>query len=153
MTLKIDKEKAKRIYDQPELVIELLEAEFGADCFRKKDFNEIKTFEDACKELDVNPQAVYFGNNTSDEIAYKKLKIVTEALNQGWTPDWSNTNQKKWYPYFVLSSGFGFSGTNYVYGYSNTTVGSRLCFESEVKARYAGNQFLQLYKEFLTITK
>ena len=53
----------------------------------------------------------------------------------------------------VLSSGFGFSNSNYNYDNTNTNVSSHLCFESEEKAKYAGNQFLQLYKDFLTITK
>jgi hypothetical protein len=151
--MKIDKATAKRIYEKPERIIELLEAEFGADCFRKKDFNEIKTFEDACKELEINPQAVYYGNDTPDEIAYKKLKIVIRAINQGWIPDWSNTNQQKWSPYFNLSSGFSFSYTHYYYAYSIAHVGSRLCFETQEKAAYAGKQFIDLYKEFLTLTK
>lgn len=151
--MKIDKTTAKRIYEKPERIIELLEAEFGADCFRKKNFNEIKTFEDACKELDINPQAVYYGNDTTDEIAYKKLKIVIRAINQGWIPDWDNIDQRKWWPYFNLSSGFGFSHTHYYYDGTNTDVGSRLCFETQEKAAYAGQQFIDLYKEFLTLTK
>jgi hypothetical protein len=65
-------------------------------------------------------------------------------------PDWNDTNQKKWFLYFNLSSGFGFSGTDFYFDYTDTIVSSRLCFETEEKARYAGNQFLELYKSFLT---
>jgi hypothetical protein len=152
--MKIEKQTARKLYPKVEDWFKKeLEEAFGKDCFSKKSFDEIKTFEDACAELDINPQAVYFGNDTPDEIAYKKLKIVIKAINQGWTPDWNNSNQYKYYPYFeVLSSGFGFSTTGYDYDYSGTiaTVGSRLCFESSEKAKYAGKQFLQLYNEFLT---
>lgn len=150
--MKIDRSTAKKLYPKAEDWFKKeLEEAFGKDCFMKKSFDEIKTFEDACKELDINPQAVYFGNNTPDEIAYKKLKIIIKAINQGWTPDWNNSNQNKYYPYFeVLSSGFGFSFTSYHCARTFTIVGSRLCFESRDKAQYVGKQFLQIYNDFLT---
>ncbi|MEI7424468.1 MAG: hypothetical protein WCK18_20370, partial [Prolixibacteraceae bacterium] len=68
-------------------------------------------------------------------------------------PDWNNTDQRKWWPYFNLSSGFGFSYSFFGYGYASTFVGSRLCFETSEKSNYAANQFIDLYKEFLTISK
>jgi hypothetical protein len=153
MELKIKKETAKEIYKESSNALKkILEETFGKDYFKNKTFDEIKTFEDACEVLDIDPDSVITDQDTTDEAAYKKLKIVAKALTQGWTPDWNNSNQYKWYPYFNLSSGFGFSAAHYDYVDASTTVGSRLCFESEEKAKYAGNQFLQLYKEFLTIT-
>jgi len=150
--MKIEKSTAKKLYPKAEDWFKKeLEEAFGKDCFRNKSFEEIKTFEDACMELDLNPQAVYFVSATPDEIAYKKLKIIIAAINQGWTPDWSNASQYKYYPYFeFLSSGFGFSVAGYCCGGAGATVGSRLCFETREKAIYAGKQFLQLYKDFLT---
>lgn len=59
----------------------------------------------------------------------------------------------KYWPYFNLSSGFGFSDSHYTYVYSDSDVGSRLCFESEEKCKYAATQFLSIYEEFLTIKK
>jgi hypothetical protein len=123
------------------------------DSLKKKSFNEILTFEDACEVLDIDPDSVVNDMDTTDEAAYKKLKVVSKAINQGWTPDWSNTNQQKWFPYFNLSSGFGFSDVFYDYGITDADVGSRLCFETKAQAKHAGTQFLQIYKEFLTITK
>ena len=78
------------------------------------------------------------------------LKMVAKAINQGWVPDWNNSDQKKWWPWFNLSSGFGFSDSCYYYGLASTAVGSRLCFETEEKSDYAANQFMEIYKEFLT---
>lgn len=148
--VKVTKETAKKLYDSvPGFFKEQLEAAFGKDAFRKIDFRDIKTFPDACKALDINPNAVWNNNDTSDEAAYKKLKVIIQAINQGWIPDWSNTNQKKWFPWFNLSSGFGFGASSYYYDSSYTAVGSRLCFESEEKASYAGKQFTTIYEEFL----
>ena len=149
--MELKKEEAKKLYPSvPDWFKEQLEGSFGKEIFRKIDFGDIKSFEDACQAQDINPDAVCSDADTSDEAAYKKLKIIVLAINQGWTPDWNNTNQRKWYPWFNLSSGFGFSGSYYVCVGTFSDVGSRLCFESEEKAVYAGKQFLELYKDFLT---
>jgi hypothetical protein len=118
----------------------------------KPNFTDIRSFEDACKALDIDPDSVCSDVDTSDEVAYKQLKKIVQAINQGWTPDWSNTNQRKWYPWFNLSSGFGFDVSDFDFVYSNAGVGSRLCFESEEKADYAGRQFLEIYRQFMTVT-
>lgn len=111
--------------------------------------DRIKSFEDACGILGISVSSVLNGYDTTDEAAYKKLKVIVKALNEGWTPDWDNGNQKKWYPYFDMRSGFSFGGTAYTNWYTLDGVGSRLCLKNEELARYAGNQFLGLYKEFL----
>ena len=152
--MELTKEKAKKLHpSMPDWFKEELEEAFGKESFRKLNWKDIKTFEDACKALDIDPDAVCCDVDTSDEVAYKMLKVIVLAINNGWKPDWSNTNQRKWYPWFNLSSGFGFDASDYVYDYSITYVGSRLCFESEEKSDYAGKQFLEIYRQFMTITK
>ena len=148
--VKVTKETAKKLYDSvPDFFKEQLEAAFGKDAFRKIDYKDIKTFKDACNALDIDPDAVCNKGDTLDEAAYKKLKIIAKAINQGWVPDWDNTNERKWFPWFSLASGFGFDDSGYSCGCSRTVVGSRLCFESEEKADYAGKQFTAIYEEFL----
>jgi hypothetical protein len=146
-------EKAKAIYPtSPTWFQKELTAEFGAKSFEKRSFKDIKTFEDACEELGIDdPESLFTENDTPDEIAYKKLKVVAKAINQGWVPDWDNKSQQKWWPWFNLSSGFGFSCSDYFCDCAGTTVGSRLCFESEAKSNYAATQFIDIYKQFLTL--
>lgn len=153
--LKLQKKTAKRLFpESPDWFRRVLTETFGEDAFKKRDFNDIKTFEDACEELGIDPSELNFESDTTDEIAYKKLKIVVKAINQGWEPDWNDTNQRKWYPWFkVRSSGFCFSISYYVFGYSLADVGSRLCFESEARATHTATQFIDLYNQFLTINK
>lgn len=116
--------------------------------------DRIKTFDDACRELDITEKE--FNEKfkklelDKDTIAYEKLKIIIKALNEGWSPNWLDTSEKKWYPYFNLSSGFVFSVTICGYSYATSTVGSRLCLKSQELAQYAGTQFLEIYKDFLT---
>lgn len=112
------------------------------------DWRSIKSIEDAYNvlhEVRNIPE-----NATKDEIAYIDLKVVNRAINQRWTPNWEDTDQRKWFPWFKgLSSGFDFSGTVYRYDYTFTYVSSRLCFETEAKAKFAGKTFINLYEDFL----
>ena len=117
----------------------------------EKIFNKIKTFEDACKESGITEDQVFSTTDTPDEKAYKKLKQIIKVINEGWVPDWNNSNQRKWYPWFYLSSGFGFSYSFYSCDYTDSSVGSRLCFETEEKCDYVAKQFIEIYEEFLTI--
>ena len=120
-----------------------------------KHFTDIKSFDDACRVCSTTEEEFnsYYDvlDLDPDTIAYEKLKIIIKAINNGWTPDWDNTVQPKYYAWFNLSSGSGFSGTDCGYEYTYSSVGSRLCFESKDKCEYATKQFADIYKEFLTI--
>jgi len=113
----------------------------------------IKTFADACiecgsTEKEFNDKYLNIGLR-EDTINYERIVIIIRALNEGWTPNWSNTNERKWYPYFNAAS-FGFDGTD-CDGWASTTAGSRLCLKSQELAEYAGTQFTDIYKAFMII--
>jgi len=153
MSIQINEQTARKLYpDSPEWLKKILIEEFGEEKLKQKDYESIKSFEDACKELGKKPSDVFSNTHLPDEIAYKKLKVIVKAINDEWIPDWRNSNEKKWYPWFNLSSGFGFSYSDYYDSGTYTDVGSRLCFNSAEKAEFAGMQFTDLYKEFLTIS-
>ncbi len=78
--------------------------------------------------------------------AHMKLTLLAKILNQGWEPNWDNSNEYKWYPYFDMRAGVGFSSADCGCWYPGTCVGSRLCFKSKELAMYAGTQFVELYK-------
>lgn len=132
--------------------------------YKEEDYEEItdrvKTYEDACKVLGVEPineQNAKAQGFRSDEIARRKLETIAAALNEGWKPDWNNTDQYKYYPYFYIqenAKGKGSAGLSYastVNAAASTTAyfGSRLCFYASRLARYAGNQFTDLYEQIL----
>lgn len=150
MSVTISKEVAKRLYaDSPEWFKNELENEFGKETFIPKDYETIRTFDDACTKLGIDPETVFSSSDTLDEIAYKKLKVVAKAINNGWVPNWNNGDEYKYSPWFNLSSGFGFSHSRYGCDHSRTTVGSRLCTDTREKALYIADQFKQEYKEYL----
>lgn len=95
--------------------------------YKEEDYEEItdrvKTYEDACKVLGVEPineQNAKAQGFRSDEIARRKLETIAAALNEGWKPDWNNTDQYKYYPYFYIqenAKGKGSAGLSYAYTY------------------------------------
>ena len=132
--------------------------------YKEEDYEEItdrvKTYEDACKVLGVEPineKNAKAQGFRSDEIACRKLETIAAALNEGWKPDWNNTDQYKYYPYFYIqenAKGKGSAGLScaLTYGTASVTyayIGSRLCFYASRLARYAGNQFTDLYEQIL----
>lgn len=108
---------------------------------------KVKTYEDACALL--NRQPVDISNHTPGAAAFTKLETIAEALNEGWTPNWDNSNERKWYPWFRMYNGFGFNDATYSWTRSCSSVGSRLCFKSEELADYTGRQFESIYKELM----
>ena len=118
------------------------------------DFRTIKSFEDACAKENVDPTALPDVSMIPEDlrkpiISAYKLMIIFLAINNGWRPDWSNSNQKKYYPwYWVLSSGFGFSDSAYDYVRTDSDVGSRLCTDTSEKALYIAEQFKTEYQEY-----
>lgn len=132
--------------------------------YKEEDYEEItdrvKTYEDACKVLGVEPineQNAKAQGFRSDEIARRKLETIAAALNEGWKPDWNNTDQYKYYPYFYIqenAKGKGSAGLSCANTASTATnayanIGSRLCFYASRLARYASNQFTDLYEQIL----
>jgi hypothetical protein len=152
--LQLAESKARILFPtSPQWFKEILIQSFGEKCLKGSIMERVKTFVDAYDlasdaikleyKSSVNP------NTPSDILAYAQLKVIIAVINEGWTPNWDNSNQKKWYPYFRLSSGFGFSGAYYGFTGTGTIVGSRLCLESQEKAEYVGKQFVELYKQFM----
>ena len=157
-TLEITRQAAIKAHDEASSKGKtLLENLFGKRVFQKDIKERIKTFDDVIRELGDDPEE--FKNAISimeepDEIAYVKLKLIAKALNEGWTPDWSNGEWDKWYPWFKMddsSSAGRFSFYVAVDLSSDSSVGSLLCFKSKDLATYAGTQFLDIYKDFFTV--
>jgi hypothetical protein len=151
-SLEIDVTSAKSLYPSAKGEFKtLLEVHFGTDTLVAAGniTDKIKTFEDACKAVGTDPASLEFTIGTPDEQAYKKIKVIVRALNEGWTPDWKDDDEWKYYPWFDFSSGSGLSYYGYDNRCSNSFVGSRLCFKSSELAEYAGKQFIDLYTQFM----
>lgn len=119
-------------------------------------FTEITTFEKACEVLNLDaatviPEFTFFPESDRQAmIDHAKLIIIAKAINGDWVPDWTNWDQRKFYPWFELGSS---SGVGFAYNVdgdrgTHSDAGSRLCFESREKAEFAGKTFTELYKSY-----
>ncbi|WP_340074502.1 hypothetical protein [Leptobacterium sp. I13] len=126
-----------------------------------KKYTDLKTFEDACKVLALDPNNVipdfscYPEKDRVSMIAHAKLVIIVRAANQlandgkEWIPDFTNYNEYKYEAWFDLSGGSsGFRFYDYAFWTTGSVVGSRLCFISREVCEYIGKQFIELYKEY-----
>lgn len=134
----------------------------GKDKLPALDITErVKTFEDALSILTVtdNQKILLDYNGIDAEMlaaqAFLKLSIIRKALNEGWEPDWDDSNEWKYYPWFWMNkkntAGSGFAFLDYDFDNSTSYVGSRLVFKSEKLAKYAGTQFIDIYRQIFIL--
>jgi hypothetical protein len=88
---------------------------------------------------------------TEDEVSYRIIKMLAKSLNEGWTPNCNNENEYKFYPWFWMGGARGFRSHDYDFWDSGSRASARLCFKSKELAEYAGNQFTDVYKKYMTI--
>ena len=156
--------------------------------------SRVQTFDDAMRELgDDHPtvkawRSIKYGYavsdtdpETSDIMAYATLRVITEALNEGWKPQFTE-GERRWYAWYDFLAkeeveemsdeekkerrvvgranynanaygGLVFSVAHYVSTVSYTYCGSRLAFKNEELAEYAAKQFGDIYADFCFIPK
>ncbi|MFA6260375.1 MAG: hypothetical protein WC760_02835 [Bacteroidia bacterium] len=118
--------------------------------------DRIKTLQDAIEAVGVSEDAhvlLAYAGKDADMIAARsalELTIIARALNEDWEPDWSDSSEYKYYPWFNMSgSGVSYFDCDRVI--STSAVGSRLCYKSRELAEYAAKQFQSHYNNFMTL--
>jgi hypothetical protein len=120
---------------------------------QKVTMESIKTIEDACNVTGM-PATPEF-NEVPEELreymkAVYEAVVVTKALVGDWKPDWNDRSQRKWFPWFEMSSGgFVFGDADCAYSCAYAGSASRLCFQTDELARYAGRQFTDVYSRII----
>lgn len=182
--LKISAENALAAYNNTDANgRELLEHLFGKEIFAQDIKDKVKTFDDAVVILGNDNQAVidYYAiadkTCTEDILAFAKLRVIAEALNEGWKPKFDG-DECRYYPWFYIyskkeyeeldedekkecrvvgrSSHNAYAGGGVVFAYavsassySSTIGGSRLAFKTRELAEYCGKQFIDIWERFL----
>lgn len=124
---------------------------------KKLSINDIKTYEDILSILGNNAEPTPYSNPLTNKQKYFNAHVmltnIVEAFNEGWIPNWDNSNERKYYPWFYLDSkggGFRLGGVGYPDSYSPVTA--RLCFRSEELAKLSIDLFMDIYKEYFVIS-
>lgn len=138
----------------------------------------IKTFEDACKEVGIDAKK-WLEEHKDDDVnllAFLKIRIIVEALNEGWKPKFDG-EVYRYAPYFYHFTkedvdnmdedeksrllyvggdanfgslcGLSASLANTGFSASTATFGARLALKSKDLALYCGNQFYEIWIDFL----
>lgn len=141
------------------------------------DYKSIKTYEDACEALGEEPVGDLGDHVDKHIIALIKLETISRALcGKDWQPKPDPDSSKYfYYPWFALYTqsemdsmseedrgallgalanngayaGFGCLVASYRSSRSATTIGFRLCQETEEKAKYFGVQFKEIWADYL----
>ena len=194
--IKISEENALNAYDNASAEgKELLEHLLGKEVFMQKDITErIKTFDDALQELSRRAEACdddaatlladYESNEMNIEnpqtVAYMKLTIIVNALNEGWVPQFTK-DEVRYYPYYWLYTkeevdamdddqrsrllcvggsatygslcGLSASNAHHAFSSSYAILGARLAFKTRELALYAARQFVDIWADYIFSTK
>lgn len=110
---------------------------------------KIKTIEEAYKktgrskiDFSIFPEDV---RNHMEN--YYHAIVITEAVNEGWRPNWDDYSEYKWLPWFRMSaSSFAFYVSDCDRTHAFAGSGSRLRFESEEKSDYVVKTFPEVFK-------
>lgn len=114
----------------------------------KNIIDKVNSYEGACKILKIKPKK--FEGLDKSTVAFEKLKTIALVVNEGWKPDWKDSSQYKYYPYFVANSaGSGFSFNYYYYDFSRCGFPSRLLFRTSELAIAMGKKFIDLYNDLM----
>lgn len=121
---------------------------------------QLKTFEDACKIVGVDPKKVipdfscYPERHRKSMEMHAEIILIVEAANQidnggeRWVPDFKNRHEPKYEVWYEMGSS-GFRFYDYDYWRARSNVGSRLCFKNRNTAKRIVNQFIDKYNDYL----
>lgn len=119
--------------------------------------DRVKSFEDACQVLGIStnvPEVKGLPRKHQKAIiANYKLIVIAEALNEGWKPNWQDSDEYKYYPWFDMSNpaGVGCSNTAATASSTGANFGSRLCLKNRELAIYFGQTFTDLFNDSLLL--
>lgn len=147
----------------------VLLALFGEDAVKPEkpdysDYHNIKTMDDvfAATGVDKEEFEQKIADLPEDVQAFMLLRLIRKALNPTWKPNWADTDEWKYYPYFSIEvpAGVGSANTgsvlgvsvlnsNHVASYSPAVCGGALASENREIAIWFGEHFTEIWKGYL----
>lgn len=144
----------------------VLLALFGKDAVMPdySDYHNIKTMDDVFAATGCNKEEFEkkLADLPEDVQAFMLLRLIRKALNPTWVPNWADTNEWKYFPYFSIEvpAGVGCANSgsdlgvscltsNCVASYSNAYYGGALASENREIAIWFGEHFAEIWKGYL----
>ena len=100
----------------------------------------IESFDKVCEQLGIE--------NNDELSSFEKLKLISKVANQGWYPNWKNTDENKYFPYFEYIKGV-FSFYTVDCNYTIIYGPSALLYQSNDLAYFMGVYYFDLYEDYL----
>jgi len=155
--LKLSDEKALELYKNADPVFKaLLEENWSKEFFNQEITDRVRTVQDAFRieNIDYEGFMLNFAKAgvRQNFISTAILEVIAKVLNEGWKPNWKDSNEGKFYPYFVYDKEVGgcvFSDAHFDCANAITTLGSRLYFRTRKLAEHAGRTFIEEYNQML----
>ena len=100
-----------------------------------EDIFSCTTYKEVCKRLDKK----------QEDCPYKVIKDIERYFNQGWKPNWKNTDEYKFYPYFSVTFG-GELVYDCCYYCSSRFDGEVAFYKTSEIATFVGKYFTKEYQ-------
>lgn len=147
----------------------VLLALFGEDAVKPEkpdysDYHNIKTMDDVFAATGRNKEEFEkkIADLPEDVQAFMLLRLIRKALNPTWIPNWADTNEWKYFPYFSIEipAGVGSASNGSDLGvsclhsinvasYSSAACGGALASENREIAIWFGEHFAEIWKGYL----
>lgn len=115
---------------------------------RIKDYNDILELSGVVEsDDDVKVKGFNDSENNVVKACIKKIRIA-KVYNEGWVP---KRGERRWYPWYDVSSGFGFDCSCYVDANANAGSASRLCLKNESLMKDYVNKFKDIDEDFIDL--
>lgn len=116
----------------------------------QKDLFTIKTYFAVCKELKEKELVLSNFSFLPKEyqekaLAQAQIQQIEKLFNGAWIKDWSNSNQRKYYPYYEFSN----KGFSFGYSYFDYSICQVAWFKDEETSDFVGKTFISIYKKVL----
>jgi hypothetical protein len=116
---------------------------------KPEDIFDVTTYSEVCRRLGEKEITLKDFKQFDDILANKllnfaKIQQLSKYFNQGWIPNWKDSNEYKWYPYFNDSGG-GFV-FDYSYCHCYAFSGSVAYYKTKEISNHIGKYFPDFYK-------
>ena len=153
-TLKLNEDTARKIYpnSSPEFKV-LLEESFPKGFFFKNIIERTNSIDDIFSIAGKTILEIINSNDTKDESAYKVLKFGIAVLNEEWIPDYTNPNQSKYEPRFILGANSILKYYSYNILTKTAIINSHLVYRSYDHMMHGIRIMHEFYNDFIRINK